>query len=181
MKQNEYEKYRQAKTEDGLRYQDFVVDLLCREMGFAVIQYVSRPYQYAVGESRTGVEIKLDEKYVTTRNLWIEVGEKARPRPGDYSPSGIDRPDNTWLYVIGDYSTVYAFPTRLLRAVRPRYQVIPNNRRTSIGFLLPEAHARKYAAFILSPGADGNDRSEPAESGAADVYFVGTDAGESNI
>jgi hypothetical protein len=107
-----YEAYRNNKIESGLRYQDFAIDLLYQTIGLVVVQYASRMYQISIGESRTGVEIKHDEKYATTGNLWIEVAEKARPRDGDYFPSGICRDDNSWFYVIGN---------RNIRFVRTRH------------------------------------------------------------
>jgi hypothetical protein len=139
-----------------LLYQDFVVDLLFQTIGLVVVQYASRYYQMQVGESRTGVEIKHDERFAQTGNLWIETAEKARPRAGDYFPSGIDRDDNTWLYVIGNYDIVFGFPKMLLRALRDsgRYIVRPNNTATSLGYLLPSKHAHRYAAFVLTPNAD---------------------------
>lgn len=151
-----YEQYRANKIESGQLYQDFVVDLLFQSLGLAVVQYTSRFYQMQVGESRTGVEIKHDEKYVKTGNLWIEVSEKARPRAGDYAPSGVNRGDNTWLYVIGDYDTVFGFPKRFLKGLADsgRYRLIENNTKTSVGFLLPDKDARRFAAFILTPNCD---------------------------
>lgn len=149
-----YEAYRANKIESGLLYQDFVVDLLLQTMGLAVVQYASKFYQMQVGESRTGVEIKHDEKYAATGNLWIEVAEKARPRAGDYAPSGIDRDDNTWLYVIGNYDIVFGFSKTLLRGLKTRYRILENNTKTSKGFLFPGDHATKYAAFIVAPHAE---------------------------
>lgn len=151
-----YDAYRQNKIESGLLYQDFIVDLLFQTLGLPVVQYASRLYQAQVGESRTGVEIKHDEKYQKTGNLWIEVAEKAKPRPGDYAASGIDRDDNTWLYVIGDYDTVFGFPKKWLMGLRDsgRYELRENGTKTSIGFLLPGQIAMKLAAFILRPNAE---------------------------
>lgn len=150
-----YEAYRRNKLESGHLYQDFVVDVLFRTIGLVVVQYASRAYQIAVGESRTGIEIKHDEKFATTGNLWIEIAEKARPREGDYVPAGIERSDNTWLYVIGDYNTIFAIPKAFLRrlAATGRYPIRENGTFTSRGFLLPERDARTYAAFVLTPNA----------------------------
>ncbi len=150
-----YEPYRQNKIESGLLYQDFAVDCCWNLLGLAVVQYASKAYQYRVGESKTGVEIKHDEKFAATGNLWIEVAEKARPRKGDYVPSGICRGDNTWLYLIGDYDTVFIFAKSFLLALykAEKYPVFPNKTKTSMGFLLPFCDAKKYAAQILYPKA----------------------------
>lgn len=151
-----YAAYRATKIESGLLYQDFVVDVLHQTVGISVNQYASRFYQTQIGESRTGIEIKHDEKYSCTGNLWIELAEKAVPRPGVYASSGIKRDDNSWLYVIGNYDIIFAFPKVYLLALSEsgRYQQRENRTKTSVGFLLPDAHARKYAAFILTPNAE---------------------------
>lgn len=152
-----YEAYYKTKLESGLLYQDFVVDLCFQTIGLVIVQYSSRVYQTQIGESRTGVEIKHDEQFARTRNLWIEVAEKARPRQGDYVPSGIERHDNTWLYIIGDYNTVFVFPKRYLLALKAsgRYPIIENRTKTSVGFLLSEERANSIAAYILTPHAEG--------------------------
>lgn len=150
-----YGEYYKAKLESAKIFQDFVVDSAWNLLGLAIVQYSSRVYQGIVGESRTGVEIKHDEKFNKTRNLWIEIAEKARPREGPYVASGIYRDDNTWLYCIGDYDTIFVFPKTLLRALHGsrRWPVFENNTRTSEGFLLTENEAERYAAAILRPNA----------------------------
>jgi len=151
-----YDDYRDNKIESGLLYQDFIVDLMLQVLRFPVTTYSSRLYQTTVGEGPCGVEIKHDEKYATTKRLWIEVAEKARPRDGDYAPSGICRDDNSWLYIIGNYDVVFVFSKVLLRAYHDtgRYPVRENNTRTSKGFLLPDRIAWSSAARVLTPNAE---------------------------
>jgi hypothetical protein len=151
-----YGAYRQNKIESGLVYQDFVVDLLLQTIGLAVVTYSSKFYQRSVGESRTGVEIKHDEIYARSGRLWIELAEKAEPRPGPYVPSGIYRDDNTWLYVIGNYDIVFIFGKAPLRALfeTGRYPRVENQLKTSEGFFLPDAMAKKLALYILTPKAE---------------------------
>jgi len=148
-----YEEYRANKIESGLLYQDFIVDLMLQVLRFPVTIYSSRLYQTTVGEGPAGVEIKHDEKYATTGNLWIEVAEKARPREGAYVPAGICRDDNSWLYIIGDYDTVFVFTKVLLQAFAARYEIRENKTRTSQGYLLPDDIARRSAARVLAPKA----------------------------
>jgi hypothetical protein len=154
-KSSVYQAYYKAKLEGGLLYQDFVVDTAWHLLGLAIVQYSSRVYQMEIGESRTGVEIKHDEKFSKTRNLWIECAEKARPRDGPYVPSGIYRTDNTWLYCIGDYDTIFFFPKVLLRGLHQsgKWRLLENNTGTSQGFLLAEGDGEKYAAVVLRPNA----------------------------
>jgi hypothetical protein len=150
-----YAEYYKAKLDGALVFQDFVVDVAWQTMGLAIVQYSSKLYQAKVGESRTGVEIKHDEKFKETENLWIEVAEKARPRHGDYVPSGIFRNDNAWLYAIGDYDTIFFFSKKFLRqlAESGRVRIFPNHTKTSRGFLLCKADALKYAMIVLLPKA----------------------------
>jgi hypothetical protein len=151
-----YNDYRTNKIESGLLYQDFIVDLMLQVLRFPVTIYSSRLYQTTVGEGPAGVEIKHDEWYARTGNLWIEVAEKARPRAGDYVPSGIFRDDNSWLYIIGNYDIVFVFSKVLLQAYSRtgRYPLLENRTRTSQGFLLPDTVARLSAVRVLAPKAE---------------------------
>jgi len=152
-----YEDYRRTQIEDGLLFQDFVVDLAWKA-GLVIAQYASKTYQITIGESRSGVEIKHDKKMKTTGMIYLETAEKARPRPGPYVPSGIMR-EGHWLYAIGDYDTVFFFPNNFLRSLyeAKNGKGAPLFRRvetpTSQAFLLPLREGRKYAAIILEPMA----------------------------
>jgi hypothetical protein len=147
-----YQDYYAEKLGKGLEFQDFVTSLLF-ESGIAVIQYSSRRYQFERGENSGGIEIKFDEKFELTRNLYIEYAEKSRPTNLQFVPSGIYRLDNSWMYAIGNYKTVYLFVTRHLRWLHQRQRFEEKQTPTSQGFLLPEITAKKYAARILSPSA----------------------------
>lgn len=83
-------------------------------IGMVLNPYCSKRGQL-LGENLLGMEIKRDGLYRQTGNLYIEVAEKARPREGDYVPSGIMRSDNSWLYGIGDELQFWIFPISLLR------------------------------------------------------------------
>lgn len=161
-----YKDYYKAQLEDGKLYQDFVVDACLTLLGLVIQPYSSRAYQMAIGESRTGAEIKHDKKYAKTGNLWIELAEKATQRIGPYVESGINRDDNTWLFIIGDYDTIYIFGKKFLKALADsgRYKLIENKTGTSVGFLLRKADAEKYAIAILTPNA-----SEKVASMTADI------------
>lgn len=163
----DYGKYRQTKMETAKVYQDFVVDACWNILKLAVCQYSSRLYQQEVGESLGGVEIKHDENYARTGNLYIETSEKAEPREGPYAKSGIYRSDNTWLYMIGDYDTIFVFSKNLLRGLHrsKRYREVENGTKTSTAFLLPGADGEKYAAVVLKPNA-----SEKISKAIADLH-----------
>lgn len=133
----------------GLPYEDFVYTLLQRQLGITVVSYHSSEWQNKIGENSGGIEIKFNEKYDETGNLWIETHRKSHPEQPEYKLSGILRPDNGWLFVTGTYAIVYVFSRRMLQGVRSQYKekVIS----TSKGFLLPKRDAEKYAAKVLFP------------------------------
>lgn len=181
-----YKAYRKTQIEDGLRFQDFVVDIAW-QAGLVIAQYASRTYQLKVGESRNGIEIKYDKKRKDTGNLCIETAEKAEPRPGPYFPSGIMREDH-WIYTIGDYDIIYFFPTKFLRALNElknghgqyKYRRYENRTKTSVGFLLPETDGERYAALILKPQASGKVEKyvKDLERLAKELHVAALDNGE---
>lgn len=149
-----YRHYRKNREKAGLLYQDFIVDLAWKE-GLVIAQYSSQEYQIGIGESRTGAEIKFDEQSITKPNLYIEVSEKARPRKGDYAPSGIYANEKTWLYIIGNYDEVYVFHKNILQLLHKsrRYREIEINMKTSCGFLIPKTDASLYAKVWMPNGS----------------------------
>lgn len=155
MKATNYETYRKTQIESGQAYQDFVVDCCYRILNMPISCYSSKLYQQNVGESINGVEIKNDRKFKESGNLYVEIAEKARPRAGDYAQSGINRGDNTWLYLIGDFDTIYVFAKSMLVGMSksPKYRHVENGTKTSVGFLLPVTDAVKYAAVVMTPNA----------------------------
>jgi hypothetical protein len=89
-----------------------------------------------------GAEIKRDDNFRKTGNLYLEIAEKSHPSKPEYTPSGIYRPDNSWLFVIGDEKTAYIFSTKYLQLLAERYKVVETP--TSRGLLMPLADAEKY-------------------------------------
>jgi len=137
------------KLEKGLQYQDFVAERLY-DIGLSTISYASKKYQVEVGENKAGLEIKFDDKMKHTGNLYIETAEKSNAWIQNYTDSGIFRNDNTWLYVIGDYSTIFIMGKKQLRIIFhniDQYRekgLVKKETPTSQGFLLPVVFARKH-------------------------------------
>jgi len=129
----------------GLEYQDFITDLLLKEIGISLSTYSSKKYQYNIGENKQGIEIKFDDRYKETGNLYIEVEEKSNANNWYYVNSGIYRNDNTWLYLIGDYNEVFIFSKKQLIILHEKniYKLVKTP--TSIGFLIPKNDAEKYS------------------------------------
>ena len=103
--------------DEALEFQDFVVDLLLKELGLCISNYSSRYYQQKYGENKQGIEIKLDKRILETGNISIEVAEKSKASNELWIPSGILRADNTWLYLQGNYEIVFVFSKSLLQGI----------------------------------------------------------------
>lgn len=145
----DYSKYYNDKLEKGLEYQDFVLDTLHERLGLVISYYSSKKYQFEKGESKSGIEIKYDMRYKDTGNLYIEYAEK-KPEKKYFVISGIERPDNTWLYVIGDHDTIYIFAKSWLQQLKNVKGLRHIQTDTSKGYLLPKDMAKKYAIKVLN-------------------------------
>ena len=145
-----YKTYYFEKLPEGLEYQDFITELLIKEIGISLSTFSSKNYQNKIGENRQGFEIKFDNKMLDTGNIYIEVKEKADPNNQNYVYSGIYRNDNTWLYLIGNYQTVYIFGKGHLKLMYETNRYREVKTETSIGFLLPISDANKYCLKNIS-------------------------------
>jgi hypothetical protein len=149
--------YRDAKSptsfQDGLEFQDFVCAQLAKHA--VVLQNLaSKKYQFEVGENLQGYEIKLDNNCTLTGRLSIEVAEKTRDDDSlPWTPSGILRNDNTWLYIQVNYSVLYIFAKRFLLNYYDSKKDIPGfivaKRGTVKTFYVSNDNARKHAAKVL--------------------------------
>ena len=108
---------KETSYEESMEYQDFIVDILIKNLGLTISTYSSRKYQFSVGESRQGIEIKLDKRISPKGNVSIEVFEKSKASNSLWVKSGILREDNTWLYIQGNYEYVFIFSKRALRQI----------------------------------------------------------------
>lgn len=101
---------RVGSFEEGLKYQEFIK----RHLFLRIDYYISKEEQYRIGESVQGIEVKYDSWISKSNRLSIEVAEKTRASQADWIPSGIYRPDNTALYVQGDYHQFFVFHKSVL-------------------------------------------------------------------
>lgn len=149
--------YYEQCLHDGLEFQDFAVATVYREWGLPIVTYASKATQCAVGESVTGVEMKLDRKWESSGNLYIETHERSRAEYG-WSLGGILRRDNSWLYLIGNQAGFWLFAKRHLLVAyqqtnsssQRRYEQVETippgeSKPTSRGFLLPLRRAETLA------------------------------------
>ena len=128
----------------GLEYQDFVTDVLINELGIALSSYGSTKYQYTKGENKQGFEIKFDDKYKKTNNLYIETEEKSNKLNLYFVASGIFRNDNTWLFVIGNYEEIFIFSKKHLKLMFASKKFRSVETETSKGFLIDKISAENY-------------------------------------
>lgn len=111
----------------------------------------SKLYQLKVGENLQGFEIKYDERCTDTGRLSIEVAEKSRNDSNlRWTPSGIFRDDNTWLYIQGNYNVIYVFAKNwLIRWHNLKKPKIDSKKGTIRTFYLPFRIADIMAAKVL--------------------------------
>jgi hypothetical protein len=124
---------------DGLEYQDYIVEQLWLK-GISFAAFLSKKNQLK-GENSAGIEIKHDNRMSETNNLYIETHEKANIERKRWTFSGINRYDNTFMWIIGDYQVAYMLFVETLRKLNRENDTIHKYRRvdtgTSKGFLLP--------------------------------------------
>lgn len=129
-------------------------DHVCRELfkaGIPIQVYRSRDAQKLWGESTLGLEVKLDEGFRKSGNLFIETEERPTTSQ-EWKPAGIYSIPPPWLYAIGDFFTLYLFATSFLRNAHRqngKFRRVENKTETGRGFLLPIGYANTWAAHIL--------------------------------
>lgn len=143
---------KETTYEEAMEYQDFVVDLLIERYGIAVSNYSSKSYQYNCGESRQGVEIKLDKRIIPKGNVSIEVFEKTKAENDLWVKSGILRDDNTWLYIQGNYDYIFIFSKKKLRSIYEEEYIdlVWEPKLTIKTFLLPFDKARDICEIFIA-------------------------------
>jgi hypothetical protein len=139
------------QLEESDQFEDYALDILMKDKGIMVRSYKSRKYQMEVGENTGGIEIKFDKQSSDTGNLYIETKEKSHPDNNNYVKSGINRNDNTILYLIGNYKCFWMFDKKFLRRLVESKKIkckhTENKTKTSWGYLLPINEADKYCTW----------------------------------
>jgi hypothetical protein len=124
------------------KFEEHVYDYFNDVWNISLSHYVSKEAQYKRGENRQGIEIKNDQMYNDTGNLYISI--KRVYQHTEY-PSGIYRKTKTKqrFYVIGDENKFWVISTKHLQ----EYHKMQSPRETSgfktssggieYGYLLP--------------------------------------------
>lgn len=139
----------QDSLQIGAEFLDFVLVALQRR-GLYLQPFTSKKYQYHKGESFQGWEVKLDNPFLQTKRLSIEIAEKTKATNAVWVDSGIYRSDNTWLYIQGNYQCFYIFIKKHLVSLHKsgRYE-IAESYGTVRKFYLPISDADKYGEKII--------------------------------
>lgn len=142
---------RSTLFEEGLEFQDFVADLLLSELGIALTSYSSQKFQLR-GENRQGMEIKLDRRMSDTGRISFEVAEKSNSKIRDWTPSGIMRDDNSWLYIQGNYKKLFVFGKEILKLVYEKQYLKKTWEPTPTikTFLMPIDEAERIALKVFN-------------------------------
>ncbi len=150
-----YQDYYSEQLEISREFQDFL-SIRLLQYGLLFIPFSSSKYQKTKGESWGGIEVKYDNKYQKTGNLYIEYAEKSNPENLSYIDSGILSKDNTWLWVIGDYKQIWIFGKSILQLVILHSKLCEKRETpTSRGGLLPLDIADKYCCKHIVFEDDG--------------------------
>lgn len=147
---------KETSYEESMEYQDFVVDILIKNLGLVISNYSSRRYQFNIGESRQGIEIKLDKRISPKGNVSIEVFEKSKASNNMWVKSGILREDNTWLYIQGNYEYIFIFSKRSLRKIYEDkyYRRVWEPKPTIKTFLITFDEAKAICERLICVGRD---------------------------
>ena len=140
------ERYRRDYAR-GVDYEDWVIVRL-RADGYFTKRTTTMAEQRETGDTRCGMEIKFDRLYADTGNLYIETAERPDTR-FDMKDGGIYSPARFWLYLIGDYETIFVFGRKVLQRLDKSGRFPAVIKDTSEGFLLSEAKARHYAEKVI--------------------------------
>jgi len=132
--------YTEEKDYGGKSYERFIESFLDDYLGWHISVFKDKELQYNIGESFAGIEIKFDEKFAETGNLYIETHECRDPENPRLFESGILRENNTWLWLQGNHEKFWIFSLEDLRRAydkkKANGQTIQIKRGTSAGFLL---------------------------------------------
>lgn len=106
--------YYKTKLQSSFEFEMHIAMVIKNAYGVELGIYLTPEGQYIDGENRLGIEIKHDMMFRKTGNLYIEYGEKSRPKNPTFVNSGILKEDKSQYFLIGDYEQVWIFRKRRL-------------------------------------------------------------------
>lgn len=147
--------------DEGIAFQEFAAKVLRSELYISLDFYETKKEQFQIGESKQGFEIKLDNRILETGNVSIEVAEKSHAGIAYWTPSGIMREDNTWIYVQGNESILFIFGKVILRLIynHSYRDKVWQPKPTLQTFLLPVKEAERIALKVFRFQSQQFDRN----------------------
>ena len=146
--------YYSDKLLEGKKFEDHVKKVFFERLAID-LDFTGKDNQVNIGETLQGIEVKYDGRFKETGNIYIEVAEKSHPDNQEYIVSGVFRDDNTWLYAIGDYNTLYIFSKKHLKLLKDSCKPVVTP--TSMGFLVPKQLAEEEC--ILKAESEPTDKA----------------------
>ena len=140
---------RPTTFKDGVEYQDFVCEQLALRGNIVLQNFASKRYQLEIGENLQGFEIKFDARITDTGNVSIEIKEKSRADIPNWTPSGIYRDDNSWLYIQGNYDILFIFAKKFLIELHKSGRYPEHELSTIVKFHIPIDHAKRWSAKYI--------------------------------
>jgi len=131
------------KQAKGLEFESYIMDWFCKQKNINLSHYTLLKEQIQKGENRQGIEIKNDQRFSQTGNLFISV---AREYSYITYESGIYK-NQSWLYVIGNEDEFYIFAVKHLKQFYEHNKPIlfngfkSDNNGIDKGFLLSKKQA----------------------------------------
>jgi hypothetical protein len=142
--------------QQGLEFQDFVMKTLLAKWGVCLQNFSSAKYQFEFGENIQGWEIKLDNLFLKTGRLSIEIAEKSRAANAKWVASGIYRDDNAKFYVQGNFNRIYVFHKKILVLLHKSGRYEEKEELTVRAFYLPLEDADKFGERVDVLSSDTN-------------------------
>jgi len=130
--------YYKEKLKEGKKYEKFIKLIFNFFLEKEITIFENKKDQINIGESEEGFEIKLDNNFKKTNNLYIEYQEKTDSNNINFINSGILRKDNTKIWIIGDYKNVFVFNKNVLIEFHNNKQFRYVETKTSKGYLIPK-------------------------------------------
>ncbi len=135
------------KDKESQVFEEYVYDVLDKEIGFEIKHYRNKHSQIFIGENRQGIEVKYQKDFLTKWKGWLYFETMARRNwrtDGEWVHAGIFRHlqipnDNTLWLATGNEELFYLFEKVVLQDLHNsnQYPVKEIEGRTSIGLALP--------------------------------------------
>lgn len=136
----------EIKQKKGLAFETYIYNKLRDEWGLSLTHCTTKEEQYTIGENYQGWEIKNDQSFEKTNNLYISIERRYATKTyasGLYKDQLIPQR----FYVIGNKKECFIFSTKILKQYYEKYQpqlikgFTTDKKGTEYGFLLSKAYA----------------------------------------